>query len=94
MRGGTREDGPAPAAAGHLLAHYVAPLRGRYSVNQAADGTWWHKIAWATPTGRVYLAVSDPTSSDPAVMLQPLCEQMEEVKRGLRSPSPDRFRAD
>lgn len=91
-RRGLRADGPAPAASGHLLEAYVEPLRGSYAANYGKDGRWWHKVAWWTPTGPVYLAVSYETCVETSVALFDLCEQIEEVKRGLRKPSPDKRR--
>lgn len=90
-RGGDREDGPAPAGDAKLLEAYVAPLRGRLSINQDAKGRWWFKLGWSTPTGRVYLAASYDAAVTAFCGLVDLCEQLEEVKRGLRKPSPDRW---
>lgn len=90
-RGGKREDGPAPAGDANLLKAYVAPLRGRYSANEDAQGRWWHKVGWSTPTGRVYLASSYDAPVTCFAALADLCEMIEECKRGLRKPSPDKY---
>ena len=90
-RGGEREDGPVLAGDAKLLAHYVAPLVGSVKSNPAKDGRWWYKLAWGTPTGRVYLAASYDAPVSFYAALVDLCEQLEECHRGLRKPSPDRY---
>lgn len=90
-RGGLRVDGPAPAGCAKLLAAYLAPLQGRFSANPDAQGRWWYKFAWKTPTGRVYIAASYDESVVLFAAIADLCEQVEEIKRGLRKPSPDKY---
>jgi hypothetical protein len=90
-RGGERADGPAPAGDAKLLEAYVVPLSGSVKANPDKKGRWWYKLAWATPTGRVYLASSYDGPVTFYAALVDLCEQLEECHRGLRKPSPDRY---
>lgn len=90
-RGGKGEDAPVVAGDAALLAHYVAPLGGSFKANYGKDGRWWYKIAWKAAGNPVYLASSYDASVTCYGALVDLCEQLEEVKRGLRKPSPDRF---
>lgn len=90
-RDGVREDGAAPAGDAKLLEAYVAQVHGRVSINPDAKGRWWYKLGWSTPTGRVYLACSYDGAVPLFAALADLCEQLEEVKLGLRKPSPDRY---
>lgn len=91
-RGGTREDGPAPAGTDNLLERYCYSKGGSFKVNPSAADTLWLKIAWRVKDSPVYIVVRAQRGASLYAALVDLCEQMEEVERGLRQPSPDRWR--
>lgn len=90
-RGGKDLDAPVVAGDATLMAHYLGPIGGSVKVNPGRDGRWWYKLAWKAAGNPVYLAASYDAPVSLYAALVDLCEQYEEVLRGLRKPSPDRW---
>lgn len=90
-REGKREDGPAPAGTDNLLERYIYSKGGSYKVNPSGSDVLWHKFAWRVLGEPVYIVVRAARGQSTYSALVELCEQMEEVERGLRKPSPDRW---
>lgn len=90
-RAGKSEDGPAPAGVENLLERYCWSKGGSYKVNPSGSDVLWHKFAWKVDGAPVYIVVRAQRGQSVYSALVDLCEQMEEVERGLRKPSPDRW---
>lgn len=90
-REGRSADGPAPSGETCLLERYIWSKGGSYKVNPSGADVLWHKFAWRVGTEPVYIVVRQRRGTSLYAALVDLCEQMEEVERGLRKPSPDRW---
>ena len=80
---------PHPNWLGELLERYIYSKGGTFKINTSGPDTVWLKFGWRTAAGPVYIVVRADRHQNTYSALLDLCEQMEEVERGLRRPSPD-----